>query len=88
MEGMDVLETHPDNPYREAHQSGNGMIELLECEIIRFEHKVLLLGQSELCEMNGKCYFIQTKNDNFGKYIWGCIPLKEKRLSIGQAFFM
>lgn len=40
MEWMEVLETHPDNPYSEAHQSGNGMIELLECEIIHLEHNI------------------------------------------------
>lgn len=40
MEWMEVLETHPDNPYNEAHQSGNGMIELLECEIINLEHNI------------------------------------------------
>lgn len=40
MEWMEVLETHPDNPYSEAHQSDNGMIELLECEVIHIEHNI------------------------------------------------
>lgn len=33
MEWMEILETHPDNPYNEAHQSGGGLIELLDCEL-------------------------------------------------------
>lgn len=37
MEWMEVLETHPDNPYNEIHQSGVGLIELLECDLMSCE---------------------------------------------------
>lgn len=40
MEWMEILETHPDNPYTEAHQSGNGRIELLGCQFIYGKHNV------------------------------------------------
>ena len=37
MEWMEVLSEHPDNPYKEAHQSGEGMIEFTECEDVLLE---------------------------------------------------
>lgn len=34
MEWMEVLEAHPDNMFEEAHQSGTGIIELIEPQIV------------------------------------------------------
>ena len=38
MNWMEILENHPDNPYNEPHQSGIGIIELLDCKIVKCEH--------------------------------------------------
>lgn len=35
---MEILEQHPQNGYSEAHQSGKGMIERIEPQIIEGEY--------------------------------------------------
>lgn len=44
MEWMEVLSEHPDNPYKEAHQSGEGMVEFIECEDVLLE----IVGEDNL----------------------------------------
>ncbi len=35
MEWMEILDFHPQNEYSEAHQSGEGVIELIEPQLIK-----------------------------------------------------
>ncbi len=38
---MEIMEYHPQNEFSEAHQSGEGVIELLEPELVKCEYEVL-----------------------------------------------
>lgn len=39
MEWMEILCSHPQNTYPEAHQSGNGVIELIEPQLIKCSYE-------------------------------------------------
>lgn len=41
MDWMEIMEYHPQNEFSEAHQSGEGVIELLEPELVKCEYEVL-----------------------------------------------